>query len=55
MSTTDEIFEAHNQALLKNLIPDDNEMPIAYFFIDPCDVIFTKTFDEIIKETNTKP
>lgn len=53
--TTEEIFENHNQTLLKNLIPNDNEMPIAYFFIDPCDAIFYKTFDEIIKETNQLP
>lgn len=49
--TTCEIFQKHNQELLKNLIPDDNEMPVAYFFIDPREIIFEKSFQEIINET----
>lgn len=51
MITTTEMFERHNEELLKNLIPNDDELPVAYFFIDPCDVIFYKSFDEIINET----
>lgn len=49
--TTEEIFRNHNQELLKNLIPDDKEMPVAYFFIDPREIIFEKSFKEIINET----